>query len=166
MSIPTKWRSYREHRLCDVISPYVYGTRNGVQALAHAHKHTASELLARLHTVATHSLHRRPAVITNNCWICPSVCVRVCRSVCLCLQQFVSPSVLALQAKVTGRSIFAAGSIARSLVHTCIRQPTGNEVASHFYWPIFYAVKVLTCSGRQTYTITFSVGRVHHTLAP
>ena len=24
--IPTKWRSYREHRLCDVISPYVYST--------------------------------------------------------------------------------------------------------------------------------------------
>ena len=22
--IPTKWRSYRDHRLCDVISPYMY----------------------------------------------------------------------------------------------------------------------------------------------
>jgi len=23
--MPTKWRTYRDHRFCDVISPYVYG---------------------------------------------------------------------------------------------------------------------------------------------
>jgi len=130
--IPTKWRSYREHRLCDVISPYVYGTRNGVRALAHAHTHTASELLCQV----AHSCD--PFTSPSTCrdhyqLLNLSVCLCACVSVCVSVSPAVRQSI---SARTAGQSYWEKHlrcRVDRSLVHTCIRQPTGNEVASHFY---------------------------------
>jgi len=76
--MPTKWRSYRDHRLCDVTSPYVYSIHNSGMThrlvmgepqnpiLTELTLHTPSVIDCRLATVtiSEHSL----TTVFPMCW--------------------------------------------------------------------------------------------------